>query len=104
MHILFDPVIPFLRIYPTDIQCWNKAIIIVLSVIVKTWKQSKCPSFGDRLYISVRQTIGQGFRMRASGQGRGSDSLCLPVDSDICIHLAGSELLLLLLVGSALTP
>ena len=47
----YDPAIPFLGIYPdkTAIQkdTCTPMFIAALSTIVKTWKQTKCPSTGE---------------------------------------------------------
>ena len=44
-----DPAIPFLDIYPKDAQSYHKdtrstMFIAALFVIVRTWKQPRCPS------------------------------------------------------------
>jgi hypothetical protein len=44
-----DPAIPFLGIYPEDAPTYNKntcstMFIAILFVIVRSWKQSRCPS------------------------------------------------------------
>ena len=44
-----DPAIPLLGIYPKDAQLYHKDMcstmfIAALFVIVRTWKQPKCPS------------------------------------------------------------
>ena len=44
-----DPVIPLLRIYPKDTQSYHKdtcstVFIAALFIIVRTWKQPRCPS------------------------------------------------------------
>ena len=49
-----DPAIPLLGIYPTDAKSYHKDIcsvmfIAALFVIVRTWKQPKCPLTGEWL-------------------------------------------------------
>lgn len=53
IHLLYDPAIPLLDIYPRETKtCVLKKphtgmFIAVLLVIIINWKQSKCPSTGD---------------------------------------------------------
>ena len=53
IELLYDPVIPFLHIYPkekrTPIQkdTWTAMFIAALFTIARTWKQPRCPTVDE---------------------------------------------------------
>lgn len=48
-HILFDPIIILLGIYPASYRIRTNTLLVALFIIAKNWKQPTCPSVGYRL-------------------------------------------------------
>ena len=48
-HILFDPIIILLGIYPVSYRIHTNTLLVALFIIAKNWKQPTCPSVGYRL-------------------------------------------------------
>lgn len=48
-HILFDPIIILLGIYPVSYRIRTNTLLVALFIIAKNWKQPTCPSVGYRL-------------------------------------------------------
>ena len=50
IELLYDPTIPLLVIYPTELKTYAQAVFIAeLFIRTKIWKQSKCPSADECL-------------------------------------------------------
>lgn len=54
IHLSYDPAIPLLDIYPRERKPYGHTkscswmFIVALFIITPNWKQSKCPSTGER--------------------------------------------------------
>ena len=50
IELLYNPTIPLLVIYPTELKTYAQAVFIAeLFIRTKIWKQSKCPSADECL-------------------------------------------------------